>query len=75
MVRIVEPLKPSTGSDVVDYFKTFKSDGLAVEEQRHEEQKMEEQDIVFPTHETLLCFKVKVGAMLLPLSLSFFYFF
>ena len=32
-------------------------------------------DIVFPNSEILPCFKVKVGTVFTPLSLSFFYFF
>ena len=32
----------------------------AVKEKGREEQKLEDPDIVFPTSETLLCFKVKV---------------
>ena len=45
----------------------------SVEEQRQEEQELGDPDIVFPTSETLLCFKVKVGAMMPPLLLSYFY--
>ena len=47
----------------------------AVEEQRRGEQNLEDPDIVFPTSVTLMCFKVKVGAMLPSLLLSFFYLF
>ena len=45
----------------------------SVEEQGQEEQKLEDPDIVFPTSVTFMCFKVRVGAMLPPLLLSYFY--
>ena len=47
----------------------------AVEEQRRGEQNLEDPDVVFPTSVTLMCFKVKVGAVLPPLLLSFVYLF
>ena len=47
----------------------------AMEEQRREGQKLEDPEIVFPTSVTLMCFIVKVGAMLPSLLLSFFYLF
>ena len=53
----------------------YRRDLGAMEEQRRGKQKLEDPDIVFPTSVTLMCFKVKVGAMLPPLLLSYFYFF
>ena len=51
----------------------YRRDLGAMEEQRRGKQKLEDPDIVFPTSVTLMCFKVKVGAMLPPLLLSYFY--
>ena len=53
----------------------YRRDLGAVEEQRRGEQNLEDPDVVFPTSVTLMCFKVKVGAVLPPLLLSFVYLF
>ena len=53
----------------------YRRDLGAMEEQRRGKQKLEDPDIVFPTSVTLMCFKVKVRAIMPPLLLSYFYLF